>query len=50
VTVFGLNLRPANGLGVAELMGFLFAGLLMAGTPTPSSMRCLTLERNDEAT
>ncbi|MFM0732648.1 protein-disulfide reductase DsbD [Paraburkholderia sediminicola] len=31
-TVFGLNLRPANGLGVPELLGFLLAGLLMAGT------------------
>ncbi|WP_235025902.1 protein-disulfide reductase DsbD [Caballeronia arationis] len=32
VAVFGLNLRPANGLGVPELLGFLLAGLLMAGT------------------
>jgi thiol:disulfide interchange protein DsbD len=32
LTVFGLNLRPANGLGVPELLGFLLAGLLMAGT------------------
>ncbi|MDT8840169.1 protein-disulfide reductase DsbD [Paraburkholderia fungorum] len=32
LSVFGLNLRPANGLGVSELLGFLLAGLLMAGT------------------
>ncbi|MFM0010654.1 protein-disulfide reductase DsbD [Paraburkholderia sediminicola] len=32
IAVFGLNLRPANGLGVPELLGFLLAGLLMAGT------------------
>ncbi len=32
LTVFGLNLRPANGLGLPEFLGFLFAGLLMAGT------------------
>ncbi|WP_233799824.1 protein-disulfide reductase DsbD [Paraburkholderia sp. HP33-1] len=32
LAVFGLNLRPANGLGVPELLGFLLAGLLMAGT------------------
>ncbi|MFM0572630.1 protein-disulfide reductase DsbD [Paraburkholderia caledonica] len=32
ITVFGLNLRPANGLGVPELLGFLLAGLLMAAT------------------
>jgi thiol:disulfide interchange protein DsbD len=32
LTVFGLNLRPANGLGIPELLGFLLAGLLMAGT------------------
>ncbi len=32
LTVFGMNLRPANGLGVPELLGFLLAGLLMAGT------------------
>jgi thiol:disulfide interchange protein DsbD len=32
LTVFGLNLRPANGLGMPELFGFLLAGLLMAGT------------------
>ncbi|KVZ34835.1 protein-disulfide reductase [Burkholderia ubonensis] len=30
--VSGLPLRPANGIGVAELLGFLIAGLLMAGT------------------
>ncbi|AJZ56237.1 protein-disulfide reductase DsbD [Paraburkholderia fungorum] len=29
---FSLNLRPVNGLGVPELLGFLLAGLLMAGT------------------
>ena len=28
----GLPLRPANGIGIAELLGFLVAGLLMAGT------------------
>ncbi|AJZ56588.1 cytochrome C biogenesis transmembrane region family protein [Paraburkholderia fungorum] len=32
LTAFGLNLRPANGLGVPEFLGFLLAGLLMAGT------------------
>ncbi len=32
LTFFSLNLRPANGLGVPELLGFLLAGLLMAGT------------------
>jgi thiol:disulfide interchange protein DsbD len=32
LAVFGLNLRPANGLGVPELLGFLLAGLLMAAT------------------
>lgn len=32
IAVFGLNLQPANGLGVPELLGFLLAGLLMAGT------------------
>lgn len=32
IAAFGLNLRPANGLGVPELLGFLLAGLLMAGT------------------
>ncbi|HYS65267.1 MAG TPA: protein-disulfide reductase DsbD, partial [Paraburkholderia sp.] len=30
--VFGINLRPANGISLPELLGFLFAGLLMAGT------------------
>ena len=30
--VFGLNLRPANGIGFAELLGFLLAGSLMAAT------------------
>ncbi|KWF83395.1 protein-disulfide reductase [Burkholderia cepacia] len=30
--VLGLTLRPANGIGIAELLGFLLAGLLMAGT------------------
>jgi thiol:disulfide interchange protein DsbD len=29
---FGINLRPANGIALPELLGFLFAGLLMAGT------------------
>ena len=28
----GLNLHPANGISLAELFGFLLAGLLMAGT------------------
>ena len=28
----GMNLHPANGISVPELLGFLFAGLLMAGT------------------
>jgi thiol:disulfide interchange protein DsbD len=28
----GLNLRPADGISLPELLGFLFAGLLMAGT------------------
>jgi thioredoxin:protein disulfide reductase len=32
LTVFGINLRPANGISLPELLGFLFAGLLMAGT------------------
>ncbi len=32
LTVLGLNLRPANGLGVPDFLGFLLAGLLMAGT------------------
>lgn len=32
LTVFGLNLRPANGISVPELLGFLLAGLLMAAT------------------
>ncbi|WP_321574462.1 protein-disulfide reductase DsbD [Paraburkholderia franconis] len=32
LTVFGINLRPANGISVPELLGFLLAGLLMAGT------------------
>ena len=32
LTVLGLNLRPANGLGMPELLGFFLAGLLMAGT------------------
>ncbi|MFM0631596.1 protein-disulfide reductase DsbD [Paraburkholderia xenovorans] len=32
LAIFGLNLRPANGVGVPELLGFLLAGLLMAGT------------------
>ncbi|MBB5428309.1 thiol:disulfide interchange protein DsbD [Paraburkholderia sp. JPY158] len=32
LTVFGMNLRPANGISVPELLGFLLAGLLMAGT------------------
>ncbi|WP_373422112.1 protein-disulfide reductase DsbD [Burkholderia multivorans] len=31
-TVLGLPLRPANGIGIAEMLGFLLAGLLMAGT------------------
>lgn len=31
-TVFGINLRPANGISLPELLGFIFAGLLMAGT------------------
>ncbi|SAL62418.1 protein-disulfide reductase [Caballeronia choica] len=31
-TVFGINLRPANGISLRELLGFLFAGLLTAGT------------------
>lgn len=30
--VLGLPLRPANGIGIAEMLGFLLAGLLMAGT------------------
>ncbi len=29
---FDFNLHPANGISLAELLGFLFAGLLMAGT------------------
>ncbi|GJH28586.1 protein-disulfide reductase DsbD [Caballeronia novacaledonica] len=28
----GINLHPANGISLAELLGFLLAGLLMAGT------------------
>ncbi|SIT37758.1 Thiol:disulfide interchange protein DsbD [Paraburkholderia piptadeniae] len=32
LTVFGINLRPADGISVPELLGFLLAGLLMAGT------------------
>jgi thiol:disulfide interchange protein DsbD len=32
LTVFGLNVQPANGLGLLELLGFLLAGLLMAAT------------------
>jgi thiol:disulfide interchange protein DsbD len=32
LTTFGLNLRPANDLGIPELLGFLLAGLLMAVT------------------
>ncbi len=32
LAVFGINLRPANGISVPELLGFLLAGLLMAGT------------------
>ncbi|MEX3634585.1 protein-disulfide reductase DsbD [Paraburkholderia sp. BR14320] len=32
LAVFGINLRPANGISVIELLGFLLAGLLMAGT------------------
>jgi thiol:disulfide interchange protein DsbD len=31
-TVSGINLRPANGISLPELLGFLVAGLLMAGT------------------
>ena len=30
--VSGINLRPANGISFPELLGFLFAGLLIAGT------------------
>lgn len=30
--ILGLPLRPANGIGIAEMLGFLLAGLLMAGT------------------
>lgn len=32
VSLFNLPLRPVNGLGAAEMLGFLLAGLLMAGT------------------
>jgi len=32
LTVLGINLRPSNGVSVPELLGFLLAGLLMAGT------------------
>ncbi|MFM0597243.1 protein-disulfide reductase DsbD [Paraburkholderia dilworthii] len=31
-TPSGLNLHPANGISLPELLGFLLAGLLMAGT------------------
>ena len=31
-TVLGFYLRPANGISVSELLGFLLAGLLMAAT------------------
>jgi thiol:disulfide interchange protein DsbD len=31
-TGLGIDLHPANGISLAELLGFLFAGLLMAGT------------------
>lgn len=34
----GINLHPANGISTGELLGFLFAGVLMAGTVC---MRCL---------
>ncbi|MGF6754678.1 protein-disulfide reductase DsbD [Paraburkholderia sp. GAS42] len=30
--VSGINLHPANGISLPELLGFLFAGLLIAGT------------------
>jgi thiol:disulfide interchange protein DsbD len=32
MVAFGLNLRPPNGIGIAELLGFLLAGLLMGAT------------------
>ncbi|KWE47657.1 protein-disulfide reductase [Burkholderia ubonensis] len=32
VSLFNLPLQPVNGLGAAEMLGFLVAGLLMAGT------------------
>jgi thiol:disulfide interchange protein DsbD len=32
LSIFGINLRPSNGISVPELLGFLLAGLLMAGT------------------
>ncbi|MBB4515542.1 thiol:disulfide interchange protein DsbD [Paraburkholderia fungorum] len=31
-TSLGINLHPVNGISLSELLGFLFAGLLMAGT------------------
>ncbi|CAB3805146.1 protein-disulfide reductase DsbD [Pararobbsia alpina] len=31
-TPSGLNLHPANGISLPELLGFLFAGLMIAGT------------------